>query len=58
MIVLREPLSKAKAQQLNIESFLAQVKKYAQVKKLDVEIVRTLVERIDIFTPKKVPVLE
>lgn len=55
VIVLRETLSKAKEQQLNIDSFLAQVKKYTEVKELDVEIIRALVERIDVFKPEKVP---
>ena len=53
-IALRETLSKAKAQRLNIDSFLAQVKKYTEVKELDAEIIRALVERIDVFKPEKV----
>jgi len=52
---LREIISKAKHQRLNIDSFLAQVKKYTEIKELDAEIIRTLVERIDVFTPEKVP---
>ena len=55
VIVLRDTLSKAKAQRLNIDSFLVQVKKYTEVKELDAEIIRALVERIDVFTPEKVP---
>ena len=55
VIVLRETLTKAKTQRLNIDSFLAQVKKYTEVKELDAEIIRALVERIDVFTPEKVP---
>ena len=55
VIVLRETLSQAKTQRLNIDSFLAQVKKYTEVKELDAEIIRALVERIDVFTPEKVP---
>ena len=55
VIVLRETLSKAKAQRLNIDSFLAQVRKYTKVKELDAEIIRALVEHIDVFTPEKVP---
>lgn len=55
VIVLRETLAKAKTQRLNIDSFLAQVKKYTEVKELDAEIIRALVERIDVFTPEKVP---
>ena len=55
MITLRETLATAKTQQLNIDSFLAQVKKYTEVKELDAEIIRNLVKRIDVFTPEKVP---
>ena len=55
VIVLRETLAKAKAQRLNIDSFLTQVKKYTEVKELDAEIIRALVERIDVFTPEKEP---
>lgn len=52
---LREVISKAKLHRLNIDSFLTQVRKYTEVKELDAEIIRTLVERIDVFTPEKVP---
>ena len=55
VIALRETLANAKAQRLNIDSFLAQVRKYTEVKELDAEIIRTLVERIDVFTPEKTP---
>ena len=55
VITLRETLAIAKTQQLNIDSFLAQVKKYTEVKELDAEIIRNLVKRIDVFTPEKVP---
>ena len=55
VIALRETLATAKTQQLNIDSFLAQVKKYTEVKELDAEIIRNLVKRIDVFTPEKVP---
>lgn len=55
VIVLRDTIAKAKTQRLNIDSFLTQVKKYTEVKELDAEIIRSLVERIDVFTPEKVP---
>ena len=55
VITLRETLATAKTQQLNIDSFLTQVKKYTEVKELDAEIIRNLVKRIDVFTPEKVP---
>ena len=53
--VLREAIARAKVQRLNIDSFLAQVKKYTEIKELDAEIIRALVERIDVFKPEKVP---
>ena len=55
VVVLRDAIAKAKVQRINIDSFLAQVKKYTEVKELDAEIIRALVERIDVFTPEKVP---
>ena len=55
VVVLRETIAKAKTQRISIDSFLAQVRKYTEVKELDAEIIRTLVERIDVFTPEKVP---
>ena len=54
-IALRETLSKAKAQRLNIDFFLAQVRKYTEVKELDAEIIQALVERINVFKTEKVP---
>lgn len=53
--VLRKTLAAAKEQRINVDSFLAQVKKYTEVKELDAEIIRNLVKRIDVFTPEKVP---
>lgn len=55
VLELRDIISKAKVQRLNIDSFLAQVKKYTEVKELNAEIIRELVERIDVFKPEKVP---
>ena len=55
VIVLRETISQTKSQRLNIDSFLAQVKRYTEIKELNAEIIRALVERIDVFTPEKVP---
>lgn len=53
--VLRKTLAAAKEQRINVDSFIAQVKKYTEVKELDAEIIRNLVKRIDVFTPEKVP---
>lgn len=55
VLELRDIISKAKVQRLNIDSFLTQVKKYTEVKELDAEIIRSLVERIDVFKPEKIP---
>ena len=55
VIALRETLSKAKAQRLNIDFFLAQVRKNTEVKELDAEIIQALVERINVFKTEKVP---
>ena len=52
---LREIISKEKLHRINIDSFLSRVKKYTEIKELDAEIIRTLVERIDVFTPEKIP---
>lgn len=51
VIVLRETLAKARTQRLNIDYFLAQVKKYTEVKEPDAEIIRALAERINVFMP-------
>lgn len=55
VLELRDIISKAKVQRLNIDSFLTQVKKHTKVKELDAEIIRALVERIDVFKPEKIP---
>ena len=55
VLELRNVISKAKVQRLNIDSFLTQVKKHTEVKELDAEVIRALVERIDVFKPEKVP---
>ncbi|MBR5295645.1 MAG: DUF4368 domain-containing protein [Clostridia bacterium] len=36
-------------------TYLTQVRKYTEIKELDAEIIRTFVERIDVFKPEKVP---
>ena len=55
VLVLRETIATAKSQRLNIDSFLAQVEKYTEVKELDAAIIHALVKRIDVFKPEKVP---
>ena len=55
VVELREITVQTKQQRLNIDSFLAVVRKYTEVKELDAEIIRSLIERIDVFKPEKVP---
>lgn len=55
VLELRDVISNAKVQRLNIAFFLTQVKKHTEVKELDAEVIRALVERIDVFKPEKVP---
>ncbi len=55
VLELRDVISNAKVQRLNIDFFLTQVKKHTEVKELDTEVIRALVERIDVFKPEKVP---
>jgi site-specific DNA recombinase len=55
VLELRDVISNAKVQRLNIDFFLTQVKKHTEVKELDAEVIRALVERIDVFKPEKVP---
>ena len=43
VITLRETIAMAKIQRLNIDSFLAQVRKYTEVKDLNAEIIQALV---------------
>ena len=51
--VLRKTLATAKEQRINVDSFLAQVKKYTEVKELDADIIRNLVKRIDVSRRRK-----
>mgnify|MGYP003186921578 FL=1 len=55
IVVLLNTLAAVKEQRINVDSFIAQVKKYTEVKKLDAEIIRNPVKHIDVFTLKKVP---
>lgn len=52
---LQEFIDRAKEQHLNVDSFLAQIRKYTDIMELDAEIVRAFVERIEVFQPEKVP---
>ncbi len=52
---LEEFIDKAKEQWLNENSFLALVKRYTEIPELTAEIIRSFVEKIEVFQPEKVP---
>ena len=52
---LQEFIDRAKEQHLNVDSFLAQIRKYTDITELDAEIVRAFVDRIEVFQPEKIP---
>ena len=52
---LEEFINKAKEQRLNVNSFLALVKRYTEIPELTAEIIRSFVEKIEVFQPEKVP---
>jgi len=54
VIALKEFLDHAKEKSLNAEHFLSLVKKYADIKELDAEIIREFVEKIIVFNAEKV----
>ena len=54
-IELQEFIDKSKEQTLNVDSFLKVVRKYTDITELTAEIIRSFVERIDVYKPEKVP---
>lgn len=48
-------IDKSKEKALNIDAFLRLVRKYSDIRELDAEIIRSFVERIEVFQPEKVP---
>ena len=54
-IELQEFIGKSKEQTLNVDSFLKVVRKYTDITELTAEIIRSFVERIDVYKPEKVP---
>lgn len=52
---MQEFIDRAKEQHLNVDSFLAQIRKYTDITELDAEIVRAFVDRIEAFQPEKIP---
>lgn len=53
-IELFEFIDKLKEQTLNVDSFLKVVRKYTDITELTAEIIRSFVERIDVYKPEKV----
>ncbi|MDO5026492.1 MAG: DUF4368 domain-containing protein [Tissierellia bacterium] len=51
---LEETITKSQKEELNVESFLKLVRKYTDIKELDPEIIRTLVDKIYVEQSKKV----
>lgn len=54
-IELQEFIDKSNEQTLNVDSFLKVVRKYTNITELTAEIIRSFVERIDVYKPEKVP---
>lgn len=53
-IELQEFIDKSKEQTLNVDSFLKAVRKYTNITELTAEIIRSFVERIEVYKPEKV----
>lgn len=52
---LKSFIDQAKEQSLNVDSFLKVVRKYTDITEITDEIIRSFVERIDVYKPEKVP---
>lgn len=52
---LQEFIDKAKEQHLNVDSFLTMVRRYTEVTELTPEIIRSFVEKIEVYQSEKVP---
>ena len=52
---LQEFVDAAKEQRLNVDSFIKLVKTYTEIPELTAELIRSFVERIEVFQPEKVP---
>lgn len=48
-------ITNAKEQHLNVDSFLAMVHRYTEIPELTSEIIRSFVEKIEVYQPEKVP---
>ncbi|MBQ7643621.1 MAG: DUF4368 domain-containing protein, partial [Spirochaetales bacterium] len=52
---LQDYIDSSKEQRLNVDSFLALVKRSLEISELTPEIIRSFVEKIEVFQPEKVP---
>ncbi len=52
---LQEFVDAAKEQRLNVDSFIKLVKTYTEIPELTAELIRSFVEKIEVFQPEKVP---
>lgn len=52
---LEKAIAEAKAERLNMDSFLGMVRKYTDITELTAEIIRSFVEKIEVRKPEKVP---
>lgn len=52
---LKSFIDQAKEQSLNVDSFLKVVRKYTDITEITGEIIRSFIERIDVYKPEKVP---
>ena len=48
-------VDQTKEQSLNVDSFLKVVRKYTDITEITGEIIRSFVERIDVYKPEKMP---
>jgi len=48
-------IDSSKEQRLNVDSFLALVRRSLEISELTPEIIRSFVEKIEVFQPEKVP---
>lgn len=52
---LTEFITASEEQRLNVDSFLGMVRKYTDITELTAEIIRSLVEKIEVLKPEKIP---
>lgn len=45
----------ARQQTINVDSFLSMVRKYTEIPELTAEIIRSFVEKVEVYQPEKIP---